>query len=92
MSVAKGVLMVTVSQGDAEQVPWMRSTLIWDALQGANHSHSPAMTRICNAAGRPKRGAARHEGLCSTLPHSPKLPLPRSHHPHTQRAIGDGMR
>ena len=43
--------------------PQMRSAPIWDALQGANRSHSPAMARICNAAGRPKRGAARREGL-----------------------------
>ena len=43
-------------KGNAEQVLASVGALIWDGLQGANHSHSPAMARICNAADRPKQG------------------------------------
>ena len=43
-------------KGHAEQVLASVGALIWDGLQGANHSHSPAMARICNAADRPKQG------------------------------------
>ena len=43
-------------QGNAEQVLASVGALVWDGLQGVNHSHSPAMARICNAADRPKQG------------------------------------
>ena len=43
-------------KGNAEQVLASVGALIWDGLQGANHRHSPAMARICNAADRPKQG------------------------------------
>ena len=44
------------AKGHAEQVLASVGALVWDGLQGANHSHSPAMARICNAADRPKQG------------------------------------
>ena len=44
------------SKGNAEQVLANVGALVWAGLQGANHSHSPAMARICNAADRPKQG------------------------------------
>ena len=46
----------------------MCSASIWNALQGDIHRHRPAMARICNAAGRPKRDAARRAGLVLRCP------------------------
>ena len=48
--------LVQFTYGNAEQVLASVGALVWDGLQGANHSHSPAMARICNAADRPKQG------------------------------------
>ena len=45
-----------LDKGHAEQVLASVGALVWAGLQGANHSHSPAMARICNAADRPKQG------------------------------------
>ena len=45
-----------LGKGHADQVLASVGALVWDGLQGASHSHSPAMARICKAADRPKQG------------------------------------
>ena len=46
----------------------MQRALAWDGLQGANRSRVGHPTRICNAAGRPKRGCDAREELVLLFP------------------------
>ena len=52
----KEMLLRVPGLGNAEQVLASVGALVWAGLQGANHSHSPAMARICKAADHPKQG------------------------------------